>query len=213
MEIPELILLVSGAFWSLTYILIIKRGFQDKSFGMPLVALCANISWEFIFSFILTHPTPQIYVNIVWFFLDVVILFQLLKFWPSEFADLSPHLFYPGFLLALGTSFGAVLLISLEFDDWIGAYAAFGQNLMMSILFITMLYRRDAVRGQSIYIALCKMVGTALASLVFYLFISEYEGSVLLPFLYVTIFVFDAIYVVLVYRKCQEQAIDPWQRF
>jgi hypothetical protein len=213
MEVRELIMLGSGAFWSLTYLLIIKRSFQDKTFGMPLAALCANISWEFIFSFIFTHPAPQVYVNIVWFFLDVVILFQLLKFWPAEFSKLSPQLFYPGFLLALGTSFFAILLITLEFNDWIGAYAAFGQNLMMSVLFISMLYNRNTVRGQSIYIALFKMLGTALASLVFYLFVSDYEGSVLLPFFYVTILVFDTIYVIMIYQKCRTQAIDPWQRF
>ncbi len=33
----------SGVFWTVAYILIIKRGSQDKTFGMPLTALYANI--------------------------------------------------------------------------------------------------------------------------------------------------------------------------
>lgn len=41
-----------GVSWTLAYMLIIKRRFQDKTFGMPLTALCANLSWEFIFSFL-----------------------------------------------------------------------------------------------------------------------------------------------------------------
>ncbi len=50
-----------GLFWIITYILIIKRGFQDKKYGMPMVALCANISWEFIFTFI--YPQNDLQKN------------------------------------------------------------------------------------------------------------------------------------------------------
>ena len=52
----------SGVLWTMVYLLIIKRGFADKTYGMPLPALCANLSWEFIFSFIHPHGVPQIYV-------------------------------------------------------------------------------------------------------------------------------------------------------
>jgi hypothetical protein len=205
----------SGVFWALAYVLIIKRGFQDKTFGMPLAALCANISWEFIFSFVhLVHPggVPQAYVDVIWFLCDAVIVFQLLKFWRLEFPDFSDRQFYAVFLLTLVTAFGLVLLISCEFGDWPGAYTAFGQNLMMSILFVAMLLRRNSLRGQSFYIALFKLLGTLLASLKFYL-ASPFSGvSVLLPFLYVAILAFDALYTVMVYKKCREQAVNPWRR-
>jgi hypothetical protein len=58
------------------------------------------------------------------------------------------------------TSFCCVLFITYEFNDWRGAYAAFGQNLMMFILFIDMLLTRNNLLGQSIFIALFKMIGT-----------------------------------------------------
>ena len=32
----------------------IRRGFLDNTYAMPLVALC-NVSWEFIFSFLYPH--------------------------------------------------------------------------------------------------------------------------------------------------------------
>ena len=82
-----------------------------------------------------------------------------------------------------------MLLISAEFNDWGGVYAAFGQNLMMSVLFITMLYRRRSLRGQSRGIALCKLLGTALASLAFSRYTAISQRSVLLPFLYLTLLV------------------------
>ncbi len=160
---------------------------------MPLVALCANMSWEFIFAFVYPHDLPQRAVNVVWFSLDVVILFQLLLYGPREFAGLSRRLFYIGFALALATAFGAVLAVTLEFDDFDGAYSVFGQNSMMSILFVAMLYARRSLRGQSVSIAILKMGGTALASFAFYFYNPAYDNSILLPFLYVVILLFDGI--------------------
>ena len=189
----DAIMVGSGVLWTLAYLLIIRQGFLDRTYGMPLVALCANISWEFIFAFVYPHDLPQRAVNAVWFSLDVVILFQLLLYGPREFAGLSRRLFYIGFVLALATAFGAVLAVTLEFDDFDGAYSAFAQNSMMSILFVAMLYARRSLRGQSVSIAILKMGGTALASFAFYFYNPAYDDSILLPFLYVVILLFDGI--------------------
>jgi hypothetical protein len=184
----------SGVLWTLAYLLLIRRGFLDRTYGMPLVALCANLSWELTFAFVYPHDLPQRAVNAVWFSFDLVILLQLLVYGPREFADLSRRAFYAVFALALATSFGAVMSVTLELDDFDGAYSAFGQNLMMSVLFLAMLYARKSLRGQSVSIALLKMGGTALASFAFYFYNPEYDGSILLLFLFVAILVFDAIY-------------------
>ncbi len=202
-----------GLFWSLAYILIIIRGFKDKTYGIPLFVLCVNISWEFIFSFILPSTKPQIYINYAWLALDVFIMIQFLKFGMLEFPSLSNKQFYSVFLLALATGFGLTLSITYEFNDLEGVYAAFGDNLLMSILFIVMLFRRGNLRGQSIYIALFKMLGTASTSVAFYLYEPIAQGSVLLPFLFISIFVYDLIYVGLIYQKYRECAIPLWQRF
>ncbi|MCE8424243.1 MAG: hypothetical protein J5U17_00515 [Candidatus Methanoperedens sp.] len=195
------LMIVGGIFWSLTYILVIRHGFKDKTYGIPLGALCANISWEAIFSFIHPHSPPQLYINYIWFFLDVIIILQFLKYGKSEFPKFSIRQFYFTFLMALTTAFFLVLFITYEFNDFKGAYTAFGQNLMMSILFITMLLSRNDLRGQSIYIALFKMLGTGISSLAFYLYQPISQGSFLLPFLFVSIFVYDLIYLVIIYQK------------
>ena len=191
----DAIMVGSGVLWTLAYLLIIRRGFLDRTYGMPLVALCANLSWEFIYSFVYPHDLPQRAVNVVWLSFDLVILIQLLLYGPREFADLPRRLFYAAFALALATAFGAVLAVTLEFDDFDGAYSAFGQNLMMSILFLTMLYSRGSLRGQSVSIAALKMCGTALASFAFFFFNPDYDSSILLPFLYAAILIFDGAYV------------------
>ncbi len=196
----DALMLGCGACWTLTYVLIIRCGFLDETYGMPLVALCANISWEFIFSFVYPHGPVQRPVNIAWFSLDLIVLFQLLRYGPREFADLSKRTFYAMFGLALAASLCAVLAVTHEFGDWDGAYSAFGQNLLMSVLFVAMLRARGSPRGQSVPIAVFKMLGTGLASAAFYLYSPLSEGSVLLPFLYVATLVFDLIYVVAMVR-------------
>ncbi len=123
---------------------------------MPLVALCANLSWEFIFSFVFPHGPVQRPVNKVWFSFDLIVFYQLLRYGPREFPWLPKKLFYGMVALALLTAFFTVMFITLEFGDFDGAYSAFGQNLMMSVLFIVMLHSRGSLREQSLSIALTK---------------------------------------------------------
>jgi hypothetical protein len=186
----------AGLLWTLTYILIIDRGFKDQTYGMPLIALCANISWEGIFVFIYPHEMPQLQINRIWFFFDTIIVFQYLKFGPTEF-HLPRHWFYPLFLVTLITSFCCVLFVTYELNDWGGAYTSLGSNLMMSVLFIAMLLHRQSLRGQSIAIAVAKLLGTLLASVGLYL-AASHRQSILMLFLSVAILVFDLIYIVMV---------------
>lgn len=196
-------MITGGILWSITYILIIRQSFKDKTYGVPMAALCANISWEAIFAFFHPHSPPQLYINYAWFALDAIIVFQFLKFGRKEF-KFSASQFYLVFVSALALAFFAVLSITYEFDDWDGAYTAFGQNLMMSILFVSMLLNRPSLAGQSIYIAISKMAGTGISSLAFYLYQPISQGSLLMPFLYVAIFAFDGAYVVMMYNKFKE---------
>ncbi|MEL7564270.1 MAG: hypothetical protein AAGU27_05240 [Dehalobacterium sp.] len=187
----------TGFFWILTYLLIIKRGFQDKTYGMPMAAICANISWEFIFSFLYRFNELQVMINMTWFFLDVVILIQYLLFGGKGFKKyLSVKYFLPNFMLTLGLSFLIILAATHEFNDFEGKYAAFSQNLMMSVLFVSLLIRRGNLSGQSIYIGVFKMIGSVLPAIAFIL----YFPSLLIIMLAIATFIFDLIYVTLLYR-------------
>jgi hypothetical protein len=199
-------MIIGGIFWSLAYLLIIRQGFKDRTYGMPLAALCANISWEAIFAFLHPHSPPQLYINYAWFGLDTVIVFQFLRYGKKEFPNLSLGQFYLIFVFALVMSFCSILFVTYEFQDWKGAYAAFGQNLMMSILFLWMFFSRNDLRGQSIYIAILKMLGTGVSSIAFYLYQPISQDSYLMPFLYLAIFISDAAYTFLVYRRSTTKA-------
>lgn len=202
--------ILAGVFWSLVYLLIIKRGFQDKTCGMPFVPFCASFSWEFIFSFIHPLSAPQLYINISWFMLDVVILFQIIRFRESVLTHpLLRRFFYPVFFLIFTMSFVAILSMIYELGDWSGKYTALAVNFMISVSFVSMLLNRNNVAGQSMYIALFKMAGTTLTSLLFFL---HYPLSPILNFLYVATFIFDWIYIVLLFAKLRELGINPWVR-
>jgi len=197
-ELSAALKIGSGFFWALAYLLIIRQGCRDRTYGMPVAALCANVSWEFIFSFIQPHEPPQYYANLVWFFLDLIILYQVCRFGPAELKGYVPrHLFFPALAVGIALAFLLVWFVTREFNDADGKYAAFGQNLMMSILFVAMLLRRQSLRGQSIYIASAKLLGTLLPAILSY---RLYPDAYLLNTLYVAILVFDTAYVVLVAR-------------
>lgn len=185
----------TGLFWTVTYILIIKIGFRDKTYGMPMVAICANISWEFIFSFIYSSSHPQNIINIVWFVLDVIIMLQYLIYGRRELKKYTQVKgFYSYFFITLAISFFIIIAITLEFNDFEGKYAAFSQNLMMSGLFIALLSRRGNLRGQSIYIAIFKMIGSLFAAIAFFMYFRSY----LITIVSIATLIYDWIYVVLV---------------
>ena len=205
--------LFSALGWTLTYILVIRRNHLEKTYGIPLVALAVNVAWELIFSVLIRPATLTedawlwIAINLIWLLLDIVILVQTIKYgvrenWPSR------AFFYNILLMAL--IFGAlgILAITFQFQDWEGRWASFADNLMMSILFINMLYQRG-IRGQSIYIGTSKLVGTFAIGLGY--LISD-PASPLQWYFTLSILFFDVLYVVLLYRKIRAAQLNPWTR-
>ena len=123
--------LASGLFWTLTYVLVIRQGLADRTYGMPLVALCANLAWEFIFSVVRPHHGVQHGVDIAWLCLDLGIAYTALRYGPREFPYLSRPAFYAGLAGTFALSYLGVDLVCRQFDGGRGGYAAFGQNLMI----------------------------------------------------------------------------------
>jgi hypothetical protein len=203
--------IASGIFWLITYLLIIKRGYQDKACGMPMAALCLNISWEFIFSFVHPHSGVQLIINIAWFILDVIIVVQFLRYEIFRRPEgISVPLFYAAFLSILATSFLTVLLVTREFSNWVGNYAAFGQNLLMSILFVRMLLERKDLAGQSLYIGLAKMLGTLCPSMLVFIYAPDSHLTVFFAW---AILFFDLAYIGLYIQKSRRLGVNPLLRW
>ncbi len=196
--------LVSGISWTIVYIDLINRGLRDKTYGMPFFALAFNITWEFIYAFLIYQGSPlQRAVNIVWFTLDVGILYTYLRFGRDEFPKQYGKWFLPWTASALAIGFAVLYFAGKEFQGARGGtYSAFAQNLMMSVLFIAMLVRRNNVRGQSMYIAFFKWIGTLAPTILVWLA----TGSRLVLALGIGCFFYDAVYIVMLWRKFGERA-------
>jgi hypothetical protein len=213
MSIFNQLMIGSGVCWTITYLLILRRGVLDLTYGMPAAALFANLAWEIIYSFIHPHTMPQLVVDRIWLAFDLLLLLQYLRFGPAVRKVRINIGFYLEFLLAFSVTFTLLLLISNALHDDNGAYVAFGQNLMMSALFTSMLRERRSVSGQSIYIALFKLLGTLLASVAFYTQTKTYSQSPLMQFLFLAILVYDVVYVFMLANQLKYQRIKVFKRF
>jgi hypothetical protein len=203
--------IASGVFWLITYLLLIKRGYQDKACGMPMAALALNISWEFIFSFVHPYSGIQLIINIAWFILDSIIVVQYLRYESARRpAGYSAAFFYGAFLTILAVSFLTVLLVTREFDNYGGHYTAFGQNLLMSILFIRLLLDRKDLAGQSLYIGLAKMLGTLCASILVFVYAPESQLTVFFAW---AILFFDLAYVGMYIQKSRRLGVNALLRW
>ena len=202
--------LLSGICWTIVYIDIINRGFRDRTCGMPFFALAFNIAWEFAFGFLIYQGLAlQRVVNIVWFSLDLIIVFTYFKYGRSEFPQPYARFFVAWSVAAFAAAFITLYFAGMEFPDRRGAtYSAFAQNLMMSVLFIGMLVRRNNVSGQSMMIAVFKWLGTLAPTILVWFAI----GSRLVLVLGIAIFFYDVLYMRMLYRKFIELRLSPVTR-
>jgi hypothetical protein len=198
---------LSGLLWSVCYVLILRRGFLDRSYGMPAAALFVNLAWELIFGFVHPDRPPMCHVNQVWFVIDCVILYQYLRFGRQELPEALPRRwFLPAVGLGLVTAFLGVLFLTYDLRDWQGNYSGWGAQLLLSLTCIAMLLRRRSVRGQSVYIGLSRMLGTV-ALIPFQYALTP--GARFLLLIFVLSPIFDGIYLVLLVRQSRAEGIDP----
>lgn len=200
----EVLKLISGLSWSIVYIVLIFNGYKHKSYGMPFVALSLNIAWEFIYSFHgfqLNDISLQRGINIFWFLLDLIIVFQYFKYGKKHFnLKFSKKLFIPWSLLILLACFVIEFAFLKDFSGGQGAkYAAFLQNLVMSILFIDMLLKRDDSAEFSLTVAIAKFLGTLAPTILFGM-----ENRFILT-IGILCAVFDVCYIVLVYQRLYQK--------
>lgn len=159
------LILFSGIAWTIVYIDCIRVGFKQKTYAIPFWALALNIAWEAIhsvFGFASYGATAQIIVNCVWVLFDIVIIITYFKYGKRHFPkNLTKMHFLVWGIVVLVLAFVMQYMFVIEFTLVKGAaYAAFIQNVLMSVLFIVMLIRRNSSIGQTKLIAYAKWLGT-----------------------------------------------------
>jgi len=226
-----LAVLMFGA-WSLTYVIVIVKGFRDKTYGIPFPNSCLNFAWEFIFAFDLTGGLPAFVFplrlgHFAWLAPDAVILYQTWKFGPSMQRPtwLKEH-FRWVFVSVFAVCFLIISTYHVYAHDVFGVASSWIINVLMSWLFIRMLLDRKTriaengtIQGMSVPAAWCKLIGNA-AGAIFCVFwwpaqfsngalvqagvtIAEPESYV---FLYVLYVVNIALDIVLIYLLREREA-------
>ncbi|KAK6008856.1 hypothetical protein QM012_000759 [Aureobasidium pullulans] len=173
MPISNALSAVCGILWATSYILLTIRAFKDRSYGMPIFALCLNVTWELIYSFI--YP-PDIF-NAVFFALeaivDVVLFVATARYGKHEWKDsplIANHLPSIVVICAFLCAWMQLALAS-ELIPVIGRQVVFFTSWPLQIVLgagsIAQIMTRDSTRGHSIHIWWTRAVGTFCAACCF----------------------------------------------
>jgi hypothetical protein len=193
--LTAILTLISGIAWTVVYIEAIRLGFRDRTYAMPIVALCLNIAWESTYAIhdLMISPSLQAYVNLIWAIADLGIVYTYLRFGRSELPGfVSRSRFISWSVLIFGAAYAIQWLFIAQFGIyWAPRYAAFLQNLLMSGLFIAMFVSRGGKRGQSLIIAVAKWLGTLAPTLL----IGLLQHSPFILGLGLLCCVFDLVYI------------------
>jgi hypothetical protein len=194
---------VGCVLWGAAYLVVIVVGFKQKTYGIPLAAICMNITWELlsVFFWVAVREAPAFhYSDIAWLCMDVVIISQLLYYGrPQQTIEQIRVHFYPVVIGTLILAFLGQYTFPQTYRDEDGFVLAFLINMGMSILFVFMFFARPDLRGLSYPVAWLKMLGTLCESIMCVKWMPAKHPEIVnfnfFYFLYITTFLFDCIYI------------------
>lgn len=189
--------------WSVVYLEAIRIGNKQKTYCIPFLALALNFTWEIIAPVWYRVLTVYSAAYIVWAILDMFILSTYIKYGYADFKAMtggSKKGFNLWTILVLCTAFLWQLVCQYTLNDWL-IVSSFKMNLLMSILFIYMLWVRKSSKGQSLVIAFAKCIGSVGVSLqgIFTMHNIQMWGWGLL------MLIFDVLYIVLLHKTIQKE--------
>jgi hypothetical protein len=193
---------VGDVLWIIAYMLIIREGFRTRTYGIPMLCIGLNFTWELLYA--INFPFPNTIIEMLrwaWLVLDMVIVYQLFRFGRNaQTIPLIRQYFIPICVAMFASTFIGQLAFHYTFKDSYGATDAYMINLVMSMLFIFLYFGRRAGAGLSVGAAWAKMLGTGILSLGSCFMIKDWLKASFMVYLFVTIFVLDVIYIALLYR-------------
>ena len=201
----------SGFCWTVVYIDSIRLGFRDSTYAIPFWALAFNVAWELLQAVLEYQKSGfvlQVGITSVWLLLDCVIMYTYFRFGKKYSPQHVKSWFFVWSILVLITAFILQNAFLSEFGFYAGRkYAAFLQNLLMSVLFIGMLVNRGSSEGQSLTIAVSKWLGTLAPAITYGILGSEgTRPSLLVLVIGGFCSLFDLIYIgMLAHTKAREK--------
>lgn len=209
-----LLYLLTNLLWVAIYVLIIRAGFRDRTYGMPIVALCGNFCWEANYTFLRPFDPLLGVTSATWLAFDCVILYTAVRYGPAQFPYLPRRLFHCC-LAGLMVMCWIGMDVLIQHFEHMGredacTYTAIAQNMVISALFLAMLAQRRSLSGQSVAIAVCRLLADIMAVTAVTLTVKDGDltESPLLTFLLVSIVVLDTAYLTALLAVRRSQAPD-----
>lgn len=212
-ENEALIVMIVGSiacvFWLIVYAKSIVQSYQQKTNCIPVLAICLNVTWELLASTVFADQTPipgWLWLERAWLLFDLVILAQLLAYGAKNTHNpLVDERFYLVTVVTLLLCTGGHYTFRYFCgEEPVMLPDALVINAFMSFTFPFMLYRRPKLRGISLTIAWCKMLGTLCNTIAMYWYMPFfYPNANQWPFMWFlcgSIFLLDCVYIYLVTR-------------
>ncbi len=233
--------MLSGVFWLLAYILIIYRGFKDKSYGMPIVALCGNLAWEIIFGLGIetgcpaswsSCPATVIQVrNFIWMLFDLIILYTVLKFGRKYFTHPMVKKYFTWIVLG-GVVVALLVIYTVVQEFWIQNQWGVVVNGQVPDFLPLKIQGGSYYTGFGLNFMMSLLFMTMLLGRgnvdgqSFYIAANKWLGSLaafgfmladgiqtpVVVVLYTFVFLWDVAYMWLVFRRSKQAGFNPWRR-
>ncbi|WP_027000466.1 hypothetical protein [Eisenibacter elegans] len=191
--------------WVVVYAIVISNIQKHRFVEVPFIAITANFAWEFLWSFVFMTNMGLAYVwgYRIWFFMDCWIVYGAFRYGASQMSieRWKPYFHYI-FLGALAAWFVMLYGYIKVYDapvTQMGANSGYILNVMMSALYIPLMWRLFGTERFSIPAAWAKGLGTLLISVFCFL---KFFDLFLLSMCVVTA-ILDGIYIWLITQKQQ----------
>ncbi|KAF2462741.1 uncharacterized protein BDR25DRAFT_386151 [Lindgomyces ingoldianus] len=163
--------IVMGVLWIVAYILYMRQSYRDHSYGMPLLSLCANISWELVYGFFYPPGVAEFVTFAPYFLVDLGLVYTTLKFGANEWKqsaivqkNLPLIVFIGSAALTAAHWCFAVLFTDIHQASFWSGYAC---QIIVSWAAIAQIVSRASTRGHTLAIWWFRFTGTLCATTVF----------------------------------------------
>lgn len=199
--------------WAIAYIMIIVRCFRQRTYGLPLVAIAMNFTWEIQYSLVQpprcdngTVDVVKVGMILAWAVLDAFIVWQLFRYGRSQQTIEEIRRFFPfvvagTLVIAAAGNFAFARFHPEESAPLSGLII----NFVMSLLFIFLLFSRPALQGIGWGASWFRVAGN---SIIFFANIFLLEGNRasmrgFVTFLFAGTALFDIIFMLLLHARRQ----------
>lgn len=159
------------ALWVVVYLFTIRSIRRQQFVDIPVISGCANIAWEFLWSWVFHTDMGELYVwgYRAWFFLDCFIVYGFCRYGYKQI--LIPQLAQRFRLVTLCgiVAWGVMLYFYIKLYDaplsHMGAYSGYILSILMGTLYLTLFLSTNTIHRYSYASVWCAGIGNLLVTL------------------------------------------------